>query len=411
MSSIRLSIGVWYPWFTLFTAMVTCIQAQAAVGKDGGWIELFNGIDLTGWQNGRDPGGDNRWFVESGTMTDQEPLPCNDIATVQAFRDFDLKLEYKLSSGGNGGVYLRGRVEIQALDSFGTTEPGIYDDGAIWGQFAPKVNASKPAGEWNTLEVSYVGDTVTVSLNNEIIHDNQRIEVPTEDALPGGVNDPGPILLQGTLGKIWYRNIMIRPCPRECPYYKDVFDDQWNKLKAPLSLGSEPIDVDADGLPEQWALRLVALILCEDRWPYQLIHDEVYDAYTQNLLTLEQESSSVQPYKDVLAALLLISADLKQYFITELGLSGSYTVFSDGGKINAKSPSEPFSGTGDIDDDGITNADEYTAVATGGGSIETFAQMALYWNGAGPLPVAGLVGMAILLGLIAIGGVTRTRRA
>ena len=195
-----------------------------------------------------------------------------------------------------------------------------------------------------------------------------------------------------------------------CTYYKDLFDTEWEGLKSQLSLGPEPVDIDEDGLPEQWALRLVALILCGDSIPYALTRDQVYAAYTQNLLALEQETPAVQPYKDVLAALLLMGTDLRHYFITRLGLTGSYTVFTVGGKTNAKSPNEPFSGAGDIDHDGFTNAEEYAAVVSGGGTIEDFEQVALYWPGAGPLPVAGVAALAALLGLIAIGGARSMRK-
>ena len=123
----------------------------------------------------------------------------------------------------------------------------------------------------------------------------------------------------------------------------------------------------------------------------------------QNLLELEQEAPSIQPFKEVLAALLLMGTDLRHEFITRLGLTGSYTVFSQG-KTNGKSPHEPFSGAGDIDGDGITNADEYGAVVSYGGSIDTFAQVALYWPGAGPLPVAGVIGLGALASVIALVG-------
>ena len=83
----------------------------------------------------------------------------------------------------------------------------------------------------------------------------------------------------------------------DLPHRKNVSE----RLITHLSLGPEPVDVDGDGLPEQWAFRLVALILCEDRWPYQLVHDQVYAANMQNLLELEQEAPSIQPYKEVLA--------------------------------------------------------------------------------------------------------------
>jgi len=192
-------------------AMALAEEKSAAkpAAAAGGEENLFNGKDLAGWQNARTPGGENKWTVEDGTMTNA--LHGNDIATVATFKDFALKLEYKTVKGGNSGVYLRGRVEIQVLDSYGKEPAGKGDDGAIYDQFAPLVNASKPAGEWNTLEAQYVGDKVTAKLNGKLIQDGVKIEKPTGGALPGGVNEAGPLMLQGDHGKVWYRNITIKP--------------------------------------------------------------------------------------------------------------------------------------------------------------------------------------------------------
>jgi hypothetical protein len=63
-----------------------------------------------------------------------------------------------------------------------------------------------------------------------------------------------------------------------------------------------------------------------------------------------------------------------------------------------------------IEGDGIMNADEYAAVVSYGGSIDTFAQVALYWPGAGPLPVPGIIGLGALASVIALAGVRRVRR-
>ncbi len=174
-----------------------------------GWKPLFNGKDLSGWQNARQPSAENKWKVEDGTMTNA--LHGNDVATVDTFKDFELKLQYKTVKGGNSGVYLRGRVEIQVLDSFAKKRVGKGDDGAIYDQFPPKVNASKPVGKWNSLNVTYKGDKVTAKLNGKVIHDNQQVVKVTGGALSGEVNAAGPLMLQGDHGKVWYRKIMIRP--------------------------------------------------------------------------------------------------------------------------------------------------------------------------------------------------------
>lgn len=197
--------------------IVVCLAAfmvftgWPAVSEEEGWISLFDGSTLEGWRNARAPRAENKWFVEDGAMTNVDH--GNDIATVKRFKDFDVKLEFKTVPEGNSGVYLRGRIEIQVLDSYGKEEVTNQDNGAIYGQFAPKINASRPAGEWNQLEATIIGDEVTVRLNGIIIHDRQKLTEVTGGALPGKVTDPGVLLLQGDHGKVWYRNIMIREIP------------------------------------------------------------------------------------------------------------------------------------------------------------------------------------------------------
>jgi hypothetical protein len=184
---------------------------SSSTSKEGGWVSLFNGKDLAGWQKAHEPRVDPLWTVEDGAMTNQQG--ARDIATVADYRDFELTLEYKTVKGGNSGVFLRGRTEVQVFDSYGKEKPGDDDNGAIYGQFAPKVNASKPAGEWNALEIHFVGDTITVKLNGQLVQDNVKLSEVCGGALPGDLLDPGPIRLQGDHGKVWYRNLKLRPIP------------------------------------------------------------------------------------------------------------------------------------------------------------------------------------------------------
>lgn len=213
-------------WATLIAlATVLCIPAiadeQGAAKPAGeqelpeGWTSLFSGTDLTGWQNARNPGAENKWSVEDGAMTNVDH--GNDIATIETFKDFALHIEYKTLPGGNSGVYLRGRVEVQVLDSHGKKPEDLNkgDAGAVYDQYAPLKNAAKPAGEWHTVDIIYCGDLLTVTLNGERVQDSVRISEPTGGALPGGVNEPGPLMLQGDHGKVWYRNIRVKPLTDE----------------------------------------------------------------------------------------------------------------------------------------------------------------------------------------------------
>jgi hypothetical protein len=182
---------------------------KAACG--GEWVPLFNGADLTGWQNARDAKGENQWYVEDGALTNKEH--ANDIGTVEQFKNFCVQLKYKINPHGNSGTYLRGRVEIQILDSHGKEALETGDDGGIYSLFAPAVNASKPAGEWNELMAVFIGNRLTAVLNGQVVQKDIEIGKVTGGALPGGVTDAGPFMLQGDHGKVWFRDIMVKKLP------------------------------------------------------------------------------------------------------------------------------------------------------------------------------------------------------
>lgn len=124
----------------------------------------------------------------------------------------------------NSGVVLLGMYEIQVLDSYGRDKPKVDDMGAIYGQFAPEVNASKKPGEWQKLVVEYraaryddhgkkVANArlVHATLNDQPIHENVEIKNVTCAFFPDGESSTGPLLLQGTHGPVAFRNIRIKP--------------------------------------------------------------------------------------------------------------------------------------------------------------------------------------------------------
>ena len=182
--------------------------------KWGAPVQLFNGKDLTGWKL-RSEKGKGCWSVEDGAMTNSQG--CVDIITEQNFHDFKLSLEFKLAdpqaNGGrpsNSGVYLRGRYEAQIEDNYGK-EPESHGMGGLYGFLTPKVNASKKAGEWQKYEITLIGRRLTVTLNGQTVIDKEEIPGITGGALDSAEEKPGPIMLQGDHGKIWFRNIVLTP--------------------------------------------------------------------------------------------------------------------------------------------------------------------------------------------------------
>lgn len=173
-------------------------------------IELFNGKNIDGWKPLGDPK-DFKWQVkkEGDDAIMWTPGGAN-IVSEQKFSDFKLHVEFRVPQHGNSGVYLRGRYEIQVADSHeGPPSGGAC--GAVYERIVPSKNVCKPAGEWQTYDITLSGQYVTLVFNGEKVIDNAEIPGMTGGAIDNHDLEPGPIYLQGDHGKIEYRKITITP--------------------------------------------------------------------------------------------------------------------------------------------------------------------------------------------------------
>ncbi|MBN8864612.1 MAG: DUF1080 domain-containing protein [Sphingobacteriales bacterium] len=168
-------------------------------------IKLFNGKDLDGWKA---LGKTNQWVVENGVL--KSPKSGANLITTAEFTDFKLHIEFRCPAGSNSGVYLRGRYEVQIEDSYGK-EPQKDYMGAVYGFIKPSEMAAKPAGEWQSYDITLTGRMITVVANGKTIICNQEIPGITGGAINSREGEPGPLLIQGDHGPIEYRNIVITP--------------------------------------------------------------------------------------------------------------------------------------------------------------------------------------------------------
>jgi hypothetical protein len=146
--------------------------------------------------------------VKQGILTNA--IGASDLETDKKFWNFVLHVEYKVGAGGNSGIGLRGRYEVQIADDAGRP-PSVHGNGAIYGRIAPLINASKDPGEWQVFEIRLVGRQVSISLNGIRIMERQTIDGLTSIALDANEGDPGPILLQGDRGIVEFRKIVLFP--------------------------------------------------------------------------------------------------------------------------------------------------------------------------------------------------------
>ncbi len=187
--------------------------SQAKYGKA---IKLFDGTSLDGWKL-TNPRQANGWSVENGILVNK-PAPhkggrrvhYGNLRTVAEFEDFNLKLEVNVPRRGNSGVYMRGIYEVQVSDTYGRPLDS-HNMGGIYSRITPTAAAEKPAGQWQTMDITLLNRHVTVVLNGQKIVDNQPLLGCTGGALTSDEFRPGPIYLQGDHTAVSYRNIVLTP--------------------------------------------------------------------------------------------------------------------------------------------------------------------------------------------------------
>lgn len=218
------------------------VVAAPAGGAPSDAIVLFDGSSLNAWEPVREGG--QSWIIEDGAMVvvpTPEPERPTDQRTKQAFGDIQLHLEYRTPSviegagqgRGNSGVFFMGLYEIQVLDSY---ENPTYVNGqasSIYKQHPPLVNASRPPGEWQTLDVVFIAPRfnadgallsparMTAFHNGVLVQLDSVLRGPT--VFQGEPNytahaDRLPLVLQDHRNPVAFRNIWVRelqlPAPR-----------------------------------------------------------------------------------------------------------------------------------------------------------------------------------------------------
>ena len=186
----------------------TAVRAPRLYHSTPQWgapVKLLHANDLGGWHAS---GPSNQWKVVNGVLS--SPRSGTNLVTDRTFGDFKLHVEFRYPKESNSGVYLRGRHEVQIQDDYGN-EPANDRFSGIYGFISPIVIAARPAGQWNSYDITLVGRMVTVFANGQQVISNQEIPGITGGALDSNEGAPGPLFLQGDHGPVEYRNIVIRP--------------------------------------------------------------------------------------------------------------------------------------------------------------------------------------------------------
>jgi hypothetical protein len=222
--------------------VVAPVDSVAAIPAPKDAVILFDGSSLDAWNS--PDGGPARWKLTGGSM---EVAPgTGPIETKGKFGDVQLHVEWAspnppVGTGqdrGNSGIFLMGEYELQVLDSYHADTYADGQAGAIYGQYPPLFNASRPPGEWQTYDVAFRRPRfneggkpleparLTLVHNGILIQNNEELLGRTSwlESLPYEAHaDRGPIQLQDHGHAVRFRNIWIRELPqRALPTAEDL---------------------------------------------------------------------------------------------------------------------------------------------------------------------------------------------
>jgi hypothetical protein len=200
--------------------IVVAPLAGIVLAADEGFVALFDGKTLQGWTLVNSAAGN--WVVQDGLLVTKGE-GGGWLSTEKTYANFVLKLEYRLKPGGNSGVFLRAPhtgdpaytgMEIQILDDddprYKELKPFQYC-GSLYGVVAAQRGHTKPAGQWNAMEITADGPKITVKLNGATVVTANVKEHPDAVAEhPGLERTEGYIGLQSHSEPVEFRNIQLK---------------------------------------------------------------------------------------------------------------------------------------------------------------------------------------------------------
>ena len=217
------------------------------------WIELIGpsgqldewGPPATGWFNVGGVylnAGDLKKLVPStgkGVVYNGPKGRAMNLISKSGFGDVEFHAEFLVPKGSNSGVKFEAVYEIQIFDSYGVKKATASHTGGIYPRaellpryhhidegYPPKINACKPPGEWQTLDINFRAPKFDVDgkkvanarfdkvmLNGQVVQADQEVLYPTGNNWRNKEQPTGAIMLQGDHGSVAFRNVRVRPLP------------------------------------------------------------------------------------------------------------------------------------------------------------------------------------------------------
>ncbi|HPF51885.1 MAG TPA: DUF1080 domain-containing protein [Draconibacterium sp.] len=202
--------------------------------KDKGFVSMFNGKNLDGWQGMLLDGNP----IKIAELSDEEKAKLQkeadqkmlenwsvkdgqiifngqgaNLVSVKRYKDFEMIVDWKITKKGDSGIYLRGAPQVQIWDTSRVEVGAQVGSGGLYNNNKDNVRdpllvADNPIDEWNTFRITMVGENVTVYLNGELVVDNIKMDNYWDRSIP--IFSEGTIELQAHGNELAFRDIYVR---------------------------------------------------------------------------------------------------------------------------------------------------------------------------------------------------------
>jgi hypothetical protein len=230
--------------FVIITVLLTWmssvipVSAQEHVTSTEDWTVLFNGHDLSGWRSYGEETAGSAWVVVDGALIldvddSTTDMTGGDLITEGQYENFELELEWKISAGGNSGIFfgvqeIAGQrvayetgIEMQILDDDNHADGQNPETsaGSGYALYPPAEDVVRPVGEYNEVRLVVRDGEVEHWLNGYKIVEytigsadwSARVAASKfADWEHFAQYRKGHIALQDHTDRVWFRNIRIR---------------------------------------------------------------------------------------------------------------------------------------------------------------------------------------------------------
>jgi hypothetical protein len=216
----------------VFASLLVVLIGNLSCTSDG-WLSLFDGKTLDGWQPVENP---DTWKVEDGALVcngERSHLFYVGDANDGTFKNFEFMADVKTEPGSNSGIYFHTEVqeegwpnkgyECQVINSYPKVEPGEYVERKMTGSIYGIRNVWKapvPDNEWFHYHIKVQGRTIQTYINSMLMAEYTESDDPALIELMGGRRlGSGTFALQGhdPGSTVYYKNIKVKPLPDDLP--------------------------------------------------------------------------------------------------------------------------------------------------------------------------------------------------